>query len=767
MIDLVFVLNLQAQLTVLSDAVTDHRPLRITIPSRRETPRVKEVLTRDFKSLSRADLIMHINASELSQVFQEDDVDVVTSIIVGELEKVLDLLAPPRRVLVRERSRPLSLSEGTRRLMRERDEAARCRDWELYRRLRNLTARRVRKDRLHSNWGFLMSCSKDPGKLWRMADDLTGRSRIGALPPELVGGDGPVRGDEGMAEELNCHYISKVQRIREGIERERPAQPQHPQQQQHRHRAWSNPGGKLLLSSPSETAVVRAISNLKCTPALGEDGVPVQVLKDLAPVLAAPLAHLASCSFSSGKFPSLFKLANVVPVPKRGKDPSLPSSYRPVSLLPACSKVLEGLALQQLTPHLSLHLPNEQWGFRTGRSTAAALAAAHGAWWGARTLGRSLAVAAYDFSSAFDTLGVEELTGKLEELDLGEESISWVQDYLSGRRQRVRVGSSTSSFRDVLYGVPQGSLLGPSLFISLIFDLPTALGLTDDDGVTMYADDCCIWTSHKEPRVVKSRLEVLSGRLLRFALENTLSLNSSKTQIMWSGPGAPPSINVGPSVVPIGRELLLLGVVFDDKLSMAPHMRALVGTAKSLSALTRRLLHHLPRGRQVQDVVRALVRGRLGYACMLLPVRLKDEDPTCQLLQTVQVQINDMARALLGRTRADQVPVETLLNLSGMPSLNRIAVRTVLLELWKSLRSCDGPDGSLNPLGRLLNSEKTPSRRTRSTQAGDLPPPLRKSADTFIWTAHKLYNEVTSLRSASTLAAASRIADSFVSTIPL
>ncbi len=268
---------------------------------------------------------------------------------MGELEKVLDVLAPPRRVLVKERSLPLNLSEGTRRLMRERDASARCKSWELYRRLRNLTARRVRRqDRLHSNRGFLQSCSSDPGKLWRMADDLTGRSRIGGLPPELKGGDGPVCGDEGLAEELNRHYISKIQCIREDIEQERQAQPQHSlHQQQQQYRAWPDPGDKLILSSPSETAVLRVISNLKRTPALGEDGVPVQVLKDLAPVLAA-------------------------------------------------------------------------------------LAAAHGAWHQARTLGRTLAVAAYDFSSAFDTLEVVELTRKLDKLDLGDELISWVRDYLRG-----------------------------------------------------------------------------------------------------------------------------------------------------------------------------------------------------------------------------------------------------------------------------------------------------------------------------------------------
>ncbi len=96
----------------------------------------------------------------------------------------------------------------------------------------------------------------------------------------------------------------------------------------------------------------------------------------------------------------------------------------------------------------------------------------------------------------------------------------------------------------------------------------------------------------------------------------------------------------------------------------------------------------------------------------------------------------------------------------------------VLLEVCKCLRSRDGQAASLNPLGRLLTGPGDPpwsgsGRLTRAVQAGDLPPPLRKSDNTFVWLAHKLYNEVTCLRTAPTLAAAARIADSFVSTIPI
>ncbi len=771
-LDLVFTLGVRERpaLQVLHAAATDHKPVVVDYPGRGPAAAggIKELCRRDFKNIPRGALLMLVNATNLSRVFEEEDVDKILGMIMAEIHRALDLAAPVVSTLVKDRPDPLHLSYETRQTMQSRDRAAKMRDWQLYRKLRNKAAREVRRDRLQSNLDRLRKTAGDAKQLWQLADSMTGRARTGGLPARLSDGGKMVEGDDKLATVMNDFYIEKIARIRRGIEQERLSRAGQPQQQQQEQLQQRQHPTSFSFRMPTESETLRTIMGLRNTGALGDDAVPVGVLKEMAPALAAPMAHLARRSLTVGWFPSAFKIANVVPIIKKGKDPSLPASYRPVSLLPVLSKVLESLVQQQLSPYLSSLLPTSQWGFRKGRSTAAALAAAHASWSGHRAAGEVVGVAAFDFSSAFDTIGFGELVSKLDELGFSDGAKKWISHYLHGRRQRVRYGGCCSALQDVTCGVPQGSILGPTLFITLTYDLPKHLGLDEQsDGIAIYADDVTIWSAHKSADKVRERLEHLSLKLGEYALENSLALNASKTQAIWFGMSSPPLLLIGNSRIKPQEELQLLGITFNNRMSLAPHLRSLEGTAKSLSALTRRLLLHLPRGQQVCEVVRALVSGRVCYGSILFPLRLSDDDSVSQLMQAIQVQVNNIARQLLGVTRADKMLVEDMLYLTGLPSLNRFAVRAATIALWKSLKSCDGPGGAKNPLGTYLVSPSSSSRLTRSVTAGDLPPPLRKRTETYVWHAVKIYNMIPSLRSASSLASVQRLADSFSSSVPL
>ena len=153
----------------------------------------------------------------------------------------------------------------------------------------------------------------------------------------------------------------------------------------------------------------------------------------------------------------------------------------------------------------------------------------------------------------------------------------------------------------------------------------------------------------------------------------------------------------------------------------------------------------------------------------LFPHRLTDEDSVCQHLHAAQVRINDIARLLLGISRSERTSVSLLLSRSGLPSLNRNSISATITELWKSLHSCDGPGGTCNPLGSFFSEPSQPhlNRVTRSQTAGDLPPPLLKKDSVFVWNAVKIFNDIPSLRSATSLTAVHKLAESYASATPL
>jgi hypothetical protein len=154
----------------------------------------------------------------------------------------------------------------------------------------------------------------------------------------------------------------------------------------------------------------------------------------------------ANVSLSTGKVPSRFKQALVIPVYKgKGKKRVEPASYRPVSLLPAASKILELLVKEDLEKYLAAvnGLPPSQFGFRPGRSTVTALAAAHAAWLAASRSGEAVGILAFDLSAAFDTVSTDQLLPKLGALGVNGRALEWFGHYLSGGRQAVVWESST------------------------------------------------------------------------------------------------------------------------------------------------------------------------------------------------------------------------------------------------------------------------------------------------------------------------------------
>ncbi len=759
--------NSDVDVSVVSVRATDHLPVRAVVPTvKLESSRKKWVTRRPLAKLSGPELCLAID-----QAFKEtpinlyacDDVDVVHDTIVSVITKALDMVAPHRMVPSDRPDRPpLFLAKDTLQAMKSRDAAATQCSPE-YRALRNKVCRLLRRDRLKSSLNLINRSKNNPKKLWALTRSFIGANTNFDLPSSLVLEDGEVCSDQkAVADTLNSFFIEKITKIRNDI----GATGSRAGGNVCDDETVNNNSGVFHFKYPSAEKVKAIIMSLKNTGALGMDEIPVSVLKLGAPVLSGPIAHLIRLSFGSSRVPSGFKLAIVKPIYKgKGKTKTAASSFRPVAILTALSKVLERCAFEILVDFLEPRLPPGQYGFRRGRSTTTAIADAHGHWSSSRAQGQILGVVAFDLQAAFDTLDATLLCTKLASMGIRGRANDWFKDYLSGRKQCVVVGGAKSAFMPIKHGVPQGSLLGPVLFLAMVADMPSKVGLVGNPsrGYVAYADDLCAWSSGDTVQSTKKDLEEIAGNVANFTANNYLSLSAEKTQVLWSGlPRCTdgPDVSIAGTLVKSSPLIELLGVKFDSNLNSTPFLAMQHRAAAPILATIRRLARYLPPA-HLAKVASALLVGKVSHAAAVtITPRLSQSEPILPHVNKLQVSINDAARIILGSSRKDKIMIGDLLVKTGLPSLNQLVVKDIAIECWRAINMATS-------LGCLVCSGQKSYRPTRMTASNKLGLPFRFPRDSMIWHAVRIWNLCEDLRNATNMNSAKRAATRLAKTCPL
>ena len=370
------------------------------------------------------------------------------------------------------------------------------------------------------------------------------------------------KSDEECAEKCNKFFIDKVEKLVDGVKRSPAgADTMASARQELRSRLGDRP--VFELHSVGMETTKKAIRSMGTTKALGVDELPCSFWKQYCDELAPFVCSMVNASIKTGVYPSMFREALVIPVHKGGrKDKSEASSYRPIAILPALSKVLETVVIEQLVAHLEDNglLPQAQHGFRRGYSTVTALVKSLSQW----TEGKGAAIASFDYSAAFDTINKETVQDRLEDIGASPEFKKWMASYMGNGRQRVRWNSALSSILTREHGVAQGSKAGP-----LIFILVTMVSFALLERALAYADDT--HTSRKSIQELTKDAKVL----VELSSELGLSLNPAKTQLLLYGKvmGSEEAFQVGDVVVPRAPTLTLLGFTFNNKLGSKPYLQ--------------------------------------------------------------------------------------------------------------------------------------------------------------------------------------------------
>ena len=241
----------------------------------------------------------------------------------------------------------------------------------------------------------------------------------------------------------------------------------------------------FISITPQE--IIVALNKIKCSKSPEIDGISIRLLKDASYIVAGPLMNIFNVSLQRAIFPNDWKLAKVTPIFKQENKADC-GNYRPISVISAVAKLFEKLVCQ-LSSFLSLNgiLVEQQSGFRHQHSTETALLSSTNEWLFNMDRGLLSGVLFQDLQKAFDTVDHHILLSKLELCGIKGTSLKWFESCLSGRNQICSVNSRISSVKQLKCGVPQGSNLGPILFLLYINDLPNCKLETTKEN--LFADD--------------------------------------------------------------------------------------------------------------------------------------------------------------------------------------------------------------------------------------------------------------------------------------
>lgn len=403
----------------------------------------------------------------------------------------------------------------------------------------------------------------------------------------------------------------------------------------------------LVLQPTTSTEIKQIIQLIKPKTSTGIDDISPKTLKLCKDELAQPLVNIVNKSFAQGIFPSLLKIAKVHPKFKQG-DRKQPSNYRPISLLSTFSKIIEKIVLNRLLLHIKSFniLTIHQHGFTPGRSTVTALISLIEELIDNIESGNTATTILLDYSKAFDCLNHEMLMKKLEGIGVTGVALTWFKSYLEGRTQVVEVSytdnGTTQTIRSDMQnldrGVPQGSVLGPVLYIIFTSDMPNFM--KQCCSVLMYADDTVLIKSTKTPEELEINSYIAFNMALEYCHSNDLAVNERKSTQLFFGPKKHQT-----SEIPgLNRteNAKYLGVIIDSNLSWNQHVDTVCSKLSSGIFVIKRLKSITENQSILRTAYFALAESHLRYGLVLWGNSSKSN------LQRVLVQQKKIIRTMLG-----------------------------------------------------------------------------------------------------------------------
>jgi hypothetical protein len=552
--------------------ISDHLPIFAIVNTNRSTDTIHKIQARVVNKKNMEMFCNKLSNANWDPIVQNDNGKEAFNLFYQYYAKLYDECFPYKTITSNYSNRKPWLSEGLKKSIKVKNQlyvkqlkTRNMTDTINYKRYRNYLSKLLSiTERNHYN-ELLKQNKQNTRKLWSIIKEVINKKKNYSSPSEFkISGKLESKKDV-IANAFNCYFNNIGKELAQKI----PNTEISPLSLIQR-----NP--RSIAIEPVDTQeVIRIVSALKNASA-GCDGVHSKVVKETLHFYLTPLTHVLNLSLTQGFFPDSMKISKIVPLYKSG-DPMVISNYRPVAILPLFSKLLERMMYNRLMSFVNMNkiLYKYQFGFRQNHSTALAITILVNHLLSAMDNGDIVVGTFLDFRKAFDTVDHSILLGKLEKYGIRGLALEWIKDYLLNRQQYVSFNNVDSNYLLIKCGVPQGSILGPLLFILYINDI---MYISKSLVPIIFADDTNIFLKGKNVHDIIQRLNSDMGYIFSWLNTNKLSLNTEKTHFMifksrnrQLGAMSPLLIN--------GKEISqvvstkFLGVILDSKLSWEGHIK--------------------------------------------------------------------------------------------------------------------------------------------------------------------------------------------------
>ena len=530
-----------------------------------------------------------------------------------------------------------------------------------YNKVRNQVKTATNKLKKKHEKNLAMNAKKNPKAIWKYIKSKSKtRSGIGELLTDQTDQNSEKTDDDQQKAEILATFFSSV--FTKEPQEEVPQLP------------MKEIKTKMAYNTIKEEEISKLLNKLKIDKSPGPDKIHPRILKELASTVSRPLAILFNQSIKQKTVPKSWKEAQITAIFKKGKK-CMAGNYRPVSLTSIVCKIMETLVRESIIKHMKINklFTDRQYGFISGRSTSLQLLNVLDKWTEALDNGSSIDVIYMDYMKAFDTVPHKRLMNKLKSYGIEDPILSWIYSFLSDRIQQVTVNNAKSTWSKVTSGIPQGSVLGPLLFVIFINDLPDIV----DSDVYLFADDTKIFNiiNKSEDKVqLQNDLNSLSKWsdtwLLRFHPDKCKHMHIGKP-----GPDPDKEYSLKSTTLQMTPEEKDIGVLIDSDLAFDKHISEKVNKANSMFALLRRTFQYMDTKTFV-SLFKTLVRTHLEFASSVWhPYKMKHID----MIENVQRRATKQLPGMKNLTYAER------LKKLKLPSLNYRRTRGDMIELYKIL----------------------------------------------------------------------------------